>query len=152
MLTNVAPLITREKELLEKQIADGIFDENVFLYNYDVEKLKYEGRGIDVWEKLFGKPQLNIDGIYSGYTGPETKTLLPHIATAKVDVRMVPEMEPDEIVASIRKHLDHNGFSDIEVKVYNKYPWSKVSMDEKVVQSMIKTYREMGKEPQIWPI
>lgn len=152
LLKDVSPLIPKEKELLEKQIDEELFDEQVFLENYAVKKLKYDGSGIDVWEKLFSKPQLNIDGIYSGYSGPETKTLLPHIATAKVDVRMVPHMEPDEVVEAIRKHLDKHGFSDIEMKVYNKYYWSKVSIDEHAVQSMISTYRQMGKEPQIWPI
>lgn len=148
----VSPLRENEKEILNKQIEEGLFDEEVFLENYDVDKFKYDGEGIDVWEKLFSEPQLNIDGIYSGYTGPETKTLLPHVATAKVDVRMVPHMEPDEVVDSIRKHLDKHGFSDIEMKVYNKYYWSKSSVEEPAVQAMIETYRDMEKEPQIWPI
>lgn len=152
LLKDVSPLFPKEEQYLKEQIDQGLFDEQVFLENYDVKKLKYDGKGIDVWEKLFSRPQLNIDGIYSGYSGPETKTLLPHIATAKVDVRMVPHMEPDEVVESIRKHLDQHGFSDIEMKVYNKYYWSKVSIEENTVQAMIKTYKQMGKEPQIWPI
>lgn len=152
LMKDVSPLLPDEKEILEKQIAEGLFDESVFKENYDVKTLKYEGKGLDVWEKLFSQPQLNIDGIYSGYSGPETKTLLPHIATAKVDVRMVPHMEPDEVLQSIRDQLDRHGFDDIEMKVYNKYYWSKVSIKEKVVQAMIKTYKKMGKEPQIWPV
>lgn len=152
LLKDVSPLAQEERDLLKEQINQGIFDEQVFLENYDVKKFKYEGSGIDVWEKLFSRPQLNIDGIYSGYSGPETKTLLPHIATAKVDVRMVPHMEPDEVVDAIRTHLAKNGFADIEMKVYNKYYWSKVSVQEKVVQAMIDTYKQMGTEPQIWPL
>lgn len=152
LLKDVSPLVPEEKQILKEQIDEGIFDEQVFLENYDVKRFKYEGKGLDVWEKLFSRPQLNIDGIFSGYSGPETKTLLPHIATAKVDVRMVPHMEPDEVVQAIRDQLDRHGFSDIEMKVYNKYYWSKVSVQEKVVQSMINTYKQMGKEPQIWPL
>jgi acetylornithine deacetylase/succinyl-diaminopimelate desuccinylase-like protein len=152
LMNDVSPLDPKEKELLEKQIAEGIFDEKVFLESYDVKRLKYDGAGIEVWEKLFSQPQLNIDGIYSGYSGPETKTLLPYIATAKVDIRMVPHMEPDEILAAVRAHLDKHGFPDIEMKVYNNYYWSKVSMEENVVKAMIETYREMGKEPQVWPL
>ncbi|MFD1038411.1 M20/M25/M40 family metallo-hydrolase [Virgibacillus byunsanensis] len=152
LLKDVSPLEQDERDLLKKQIDEGLFDENVFLENYDVKRLKYEGKGLDVWEKLFSRPQFNIDGIFSGYSGPETKTLLPHIATAKVDVRMVPHMEPDEVVESIRTHLDDHGYSDIEMKVYNKYYWSKASIKENVVQAMINTYKQMGKEPQIWPL
>jgi len=152
MLDGISPLVPEEREILQQQIAAGLFDEQVFLENYDVKRLKYDGKGIEVWEKLFSRPQLNIDGIFSGYSGPETKTLLPHIATAKVDVRMVPHMEPDQVVKAIRAHLDKHGFADIEMKIYNKYYWSKVSVNEAVVQAMIETYREMGKEPQIWPL
>lgn len=152
LFKDVSPLGPDEREWLKQQIEAGLFDEHVFLENYDVKKFKYEGSGIDIWEKLFSQPQLNIDGIISGYTGPETKTLLPHIATAKVDVRMVPHMEPDEVVQAIRSHLDQHGFEDIEMKVYNKYYWSKVGVNETVVQAMIETYRTMGKEPQLWPL
>lgn len=148
----VAPLLPEDRDSLQRQIAEGRFDERVFMESYDVKRLKYDGEGMDVWEKLFSQPQLNIDGIESGYIGPETKTLLPHVATAKVDVRMVPHMEPEEVAASIRKHLDKHGFADIEMKIYHNYPWSKVSMEEDVVQAMIDAYHDMGKEPQIYPL
>jgi acetylornithine deacetylase/succinyl-diaminopimelate desuccinylase-like protein len=148
----VSPLCPEDRDRLEQQIAKGRFDERVFREAYDVKKLKYEGSGIEVWEKLYSQPQLNIDGIESGYTGPETKTLLPHIASVKVDVRMVPHMDPDEIVSLIREHLDRHGFSDIEMKVHHKYYWSKVSINEKVVQAMIETYRNMGHDPRIEPL
>jgi acetylornithine deacetylase/succinyl-diaminopimelate desuccinylase-like protein len=148
----VSPLIEEDKKVLMEQIDAGYFNENVFKEAYDVRTLKYKGEGIQVWEKLFSQPQLNIDGIYSGYSGPETKTLLPHIATAKVDVRMVPHMEPDEVVSKIRNHLDQHGFEDIEMNVYNKYYWSKVSAQERVVQAMVDTYKDMNHDPQIWPL
>ena len=59
---------------------------------------------------------LNIDGIWSGYTGPGMKTILPHKATAKVDSRLVPNQTPDEALALIRAHLDAKGFRDIEIR------------------------------------
>ena len=92
------------------------------------------------------------DGIWAGYTGPGTKTLLPHEASVKMDVRMVPKMEPDAVVASIRKHLDDHGFSDIEMNVLNKYHWSKVSINEPVVKAMLKSYDQMGKRVRVEPI
>jgi len=149
---DVSGIPAKEREILKQQIEEGLYDENVFRENYDVKRLKYDGAGMEVWEKLYSQPQLNINGIFSGYTGSGTKTLLPHMATAKIDVRMVPHMEPDVIVRAIRKHLDQHGFADIEMNVLNKYYWSKVSLDEPVVQAMIDTYRTMGKEPQIQPL
>lgn len=146
------PISEKEIESLKAQIESGLYDKEVFLENYDVQTLKYSGEPFEVWEKLFSQPQLNIDGIFSGYTGPETKTLLPHQATVKMDVRMVPEMEPDQVEQAVRNHLDKHGFEDIELKTYNKYYWSKVNLEEKVVQAMVKSYQSMNAEPQLWPL
>ena len=43
-------------------------------------------------------PTLNLNGIWSGYTGEGVKTVLPHVATAKLDSRLPPGLEPDESV------------------------------------------------------
>jgi len=139
-----------ERELMV-QNAD-LFDEAAFLDAYDVAHFKWPGEGLPVWEQLFSQPTLNIDGIWGGYTGPETKTLLPHEATVKMDVRMVPEMDPDQTVAAIRNHLDCHGFSDIEMTVYNKYPWSKVALEEPVVQAMLRAYEQLGHRVQVQPL
>jgi len=147
---DVSPLDPADLARLKEQIAEGRYDEQVFMESHEVKRLKYTG--IDVWEKLYSQPQLNIDGIEGGYTGPETKTLLPHLATVKMDVRMVPHMDPDKVLASIRAHLDKHGFSDIAIKVHHKYYWSKVSSQETVVQAMVKTYQGMGQEPQMEPL
>jgi acetylornithine deacetylase/succinyl-diaminopimelate desuccinylase-like protein len=53
---------------------------------------------------------------------------------------------------AIRDHLDRRGFQDIEMRVINKYPWSKVSAKSPPTQAMIQTYRDMGREPVIFPI
>lgn len=129
-----------------------LFDEKSWAASHDVAKYKWPVDGVALWEKRFAEPQLNIDGIWAGYTGPGTKTLLPHEASVKMDVRMVPKMEPDAVVASIRKHLDDHGFSDIEMNVLNKYYWSKVSIKEPVVQAMLKSYDQMGKRVRVEPI
>lgn len=144
------PLSDADRRAME-DCAD-LYNEQDFLDAYDVKRFKWPERGQALWEKLFSQPTLNIDGIWGGYTGPETKTLLPHEASVKMDVRMVPRMEPDAVVAAIRKHLDDYGFSDIEMKVLNKYYWSKVSIEEPVVQAMLRTYRQLGHRVQIQPL
>ncbi len=129
-----------------------LFDEQGFLRANDVKRFKWPEKGIGVWERHFTEPTLNIDGIWGGYTGPETKTLLPHEASVKMDVRMVPQMDPDHVVASIREHLDKHGYADIEMKVLNKYPWSKVPLEAPVVQAMLKTYDQLGHRVRVQPI
>jgi acetylornithine deacetylase/succinyl-diaminopimelate desuccinylase-like protein len=72
---------------------------------------------------------LNIDGIWGGYTGEGVKTILPHVATAKVDSRLVPDQTPDEAVRLIRAHLDAQGFGDIALRVLAGYPPAQTSVD-----------------------
>ncbi|RYZ71513.1 MAG: M20/M25/M40 family metallo-hydrolase [Lysobacteraceae bacterium] len=72
-------------------------------------------------------PTLNIDGLWSGYTGEGTKTILPHVATAKMDSRLPPGVEPEAVYAMIRKHLDTNGFKDIVIRPMSGYPAASTS-------------------------
>jgi len=43
-------------------------------------------------ERLISQPTVNIEGLVGGYTGPGGKTVLPHSAQAKLDLRLVPDM------------------------------------------------------------
>ena len=56
-------------------------------------------------ERLESQPTVNIEGLVGGYTGPGGKTILPHRAAAKLDLRLVPDMKKDEAVAALRAHL-----------------------------------------------
>lgn len=87
--------------------------------------------------ELLFMPTLNIDGIWAGYTGEGTKTILPHMATAKVDSRLPPGIDPQEALAKIRTHLDANGFTDIEMRVFSEYPAAQTSVESAMVQAAI---------------
>jgi acetylornithine deacetylase/succinyl-diaminopimelate desuccinylase-like protein len=71
--------------------------------------------GFDYRSRYILEPICNICGIYSGYTGPGSKTVLPCVARAKLDFRLVPDQRPEEILSRLRKHLDSHGFSDIAI-------------------------------------
>jgi acetylornithine deacetylase/succinyl-diaminopimelate desuccinylase-like protein len=87
--------------------------------------------------ELLLQPTLNIDGIWSGYAGEGVKTILPHVATAKVDSRLPPGINPEEALAKIRAHLDANGFDDIEMRVLSSYPAAQTSVDAGMVRAAI---------------
>lgn len=70
-------------------------------------------------------PTCNIQGITTGYQGEGNKTVIPARATAKLDFRLVPDQDPDDIFRKLRAHLDHAGFDDVEVK------WSGAMWPEK---------------------
>ena len=125
------------------------------------EAMMRQGLGVDRWaDGLSGRDSLmrylfdttlNINGVWSGYTGPGVKTILPHIATAKVDSRLVPNQTPDEALRLIRAHLDKHGFKDIIIRKMSGYPPAQTSVETPLVRSMIGTYRKYGFTPSVAP-
>jgi acetylornithine deacetylase/succinyl-diaminopimelate desuccinylase-like protein len=95
---------------------------------------------------------LNIDGIWGGYIGPGSKTVLPHKVTVKMDSRLVPNQNAKEIIWKIRRHLDKLGYTDIKIRSLDPYEWAKTGVKEPIVQAAIQAYRKMGYEPEVWPI
>jgi acetylornithine deacetylase/succinyl-diaminopimelate desuccinylase-like protein len=65
--------------------------------------------------KHFLEPTCTICGLTSGYSGAGSKTVLPAVASAKLDFRLVPDLTPALVHDLLRKHLDARGFSDVEV-------------------------------------
>ncbi len=59
------------------------------------------------------EPTCNLCGFLSGYTGPGSKTVIPSYAMAKLDFRLVPDQDPDDVARLLRRHLDAHGFSDV---------------------------------------
>ncbi|ERM84266.1 hypothetical protein P872_14565 [Rhodonellum psychrophilum GCM71 = DSM 17998] len=55
-------------------------------------------------------PSLNIRGMSSGYVGSEARTIVPAEATAEIDVRLVPESNPDRLFSLIKKHIEDQGY------------------------------------------
>jgi acetylornithine deacetylase/succinyl-diaminopimelate desuccinylase-like protein len=60
------------------------------------------------------EPVINVNGLHGGYGGPGMKTVLPATARAKLDIRLVPDQDPLEIVDLLRAHLDRHGFGAVE--------------------------------------
>ncbi len=101
--------------------------------------------------RLVSKPTINIEGLVAGYTGPGGKTILPHRAVAKIDMRLVPDMTATGTVELLRAHLAKRGFGDIEVNMTGGYGPTSVDPDSKLVKAQIATYRKAGIEPLLWP-
>ena len=71
--------------------------------------------------RLVSQPTINIEGLVGGYTGPGGKTILPHRAVAKIDMRLVPDMTAKDTLALLKAHLAKHGFGDIEVNMTGGY-------------------------------
>jgi acetylornithine deacetylase/succinyl-diaminopimelate desuccinylase-like protein len=102
-------------------------------------------------ERLESQPTVNIEGLVGGYTGPGGKTVLPHRAVAKIDMRLVPDMKAADALAALKAHLAKRGFGDIEVNMTGGYDPTETPADSRLVQAMVTTYRKSGIEPLVWP-
>jgi acetylornithine deacetylase/succinyl-diaminopimelate desuccinylase-like protein len=69
-----------------------------------------------------------------------------------MDIRLVPDQEPDEIAAKLRRHLDRHGYEDIVLRVISSSPWAKTPSDADIVQASVRAYRRLGHEPFVWPL
>ncbi len=61
-------------------------------------------------------PTCNVQGITTGYQGEGSKTIVPARASAKLDFRLAPDMNPKDIFAKLRAHLDAQGFGDVQIE------------------------------------
>jgi acetylornithine deacetylase/succinyl-diaminopimelate desuccinylase-like protein len=102
-------------------------------------------------ERLVSKPTVNIEGLVGGYTGPGGKTILPHRAVAKLDLRLVPNMTAQEALAALKNHLARKGFEDIEVNMTGGYDPTSTPADSGLIQTQLSVYRRHGIEPLLWP-
>ena len=93
------------------------------------------------WEKalelLMSRPTVNIEGLVGGYTGPGGKTILPHKAVAKLDLRLVPNMTAADAIAALKAHLAKRGFADIDVNMTGGYDPNSTSVDSGLIKSQI---------------
>ncbi len=91
------------KELMA--IAQEEFDEEDFKRETGVKSFTSNKTGIDAKRARVGDPTCNVSGLVSGYGGPGFKTIIPSTATAKLDFRLVPEMDPHIQFQRLQNHI-----------------------------------------------
>lgn len=97
---NVAELSPEEREEFRRLP----FVEREFCDSIGIP-ISYGEVGYAVLERIWGRPTLDVNGIYGGYTGEGTKTIIPSKATAKISMRLVPNQKHEEISEKISKYL-----------------------------------------------
>ncbi|MBV8070859.1 MAG: M20/M25/M40 family metallo-hydrolase [Acidobacteriaceae bacterium] len=105
----------------------------------------------DALVALESQPTINIEGLVGGYTGPGGKTILPHRAVAKIDMRLVPDMTAAGTLELLKEHLAKHGYSDIEVNMSGGYDPTQTSPDARLIQAQVATYHKLGLDPLLWP-
>ncbi|KXT64170.1 M20/M25/M40 family metallo-hydrolase [Streptococcus sp. DD04] len=83
------------------------------IYGLQLPVLKEERQ--EFLRRFYFEPAINIEGFGSGYQGQGVKTILPAHASAKMEVRLVPGLEPRDVLDKIRKQLDKNDYDKVEL-------------------------------------
>ncbi len=109
--------------------------------------------GVDLRVEEVFTPTCTICGLTSGYQGPGSKTVQPAFASAKVDFRLVPDQEPEEVVRALRAHLDAEGFPDVQITVLGSEPPARTDPDAPFVKLVCDTAMEVyGKPMKLVPL
>lgn len=98
---DVVEATKEERELM----ARAPYNEKEYMDDLGVKALWGE-KGFSTNERTGIRPTLEVNGIWGGYTGEGSKTVLPSKAFAKISARLVPNQESDKITELLIKHLE----------------------------------------------
>ena len=103
-----------DKERIE--MAQAPFNLNHYKKELDIEEVKGE-KGFSTIERIGIRPCLDVNGIWGGYTGPGSKTVLPSKAFAKISTRLVSNQNSAKITQMIIKYFEKKAPKSVKVKV-----------------------------------
>jgi acetylornithine deacetylase/succinyl-diaminopimelate desuccinylase-like protein len=143
------PVSAEEKAMIQK--AAERMDESLDKKQLGVDHWVHDASWEEALERLMTRPTVNIEGLVAGYTGPGGKTILPHRAVAKMDLRLVPDMKASEALAALKAHLAKRGFPDIEVNMTGGYDPNSTSADAPLIRAQVAVYKRDGIDPIVLP-
>jgi len=99
-----------------KEMAKAPFSLEEYKKALDIDEVVGEA-GYSSNERTGIRPSLDVNGIWSGYTGEGAKTVLPSKANAKISMRLVPNQDSKKIDELFIKHLESIAPEGTRVKV-----------------------------------
>jgi len=146
---DIKPLEKEDEELL-KNIP---FNDVELMERLGINSFVGGVRGFEALKNMLFNPTCNIDGIYSGYIGQGTKTIIPSYAMAKVDFRLPPGLTPQNVMNKLRRHMDKYGFKDVEIVSLHGYEAAKTNPRSEIVKVGVESAREVyNLDPIVYPI
>src|SRR5438270_147641 len=122
-----------------------LFDEAEYLRD-EVGSTALTGEpGYSVFERTWARPTLEVHGIAGGFTGAGAKTVIPAKAVAKVSMRMVPNQNPEKIIAAYKQFVADNTPAGIQtqVRVLSYGPAISVNPDHPAIHVAAQAFRDI---------
>ena len=127
------------------------FDRAAFLAEHGLQDSPIR-TGSQFFRRLVFEPTFNIAGLQSGYGGPGMKTIIPARAVAKVDFRLVPDQEPEEVFRAFQQAVRARS-PQAEVRLIAAVPPSRTDPFLPVSRAAVRAVRESwGMEPVVIPM
>jgi acetylornithine deacetylase/succinyl-diaminopimelate desuccinylase-like protein len=105
-----------------------------------------------VLERVWSRPTMEVHGIAGGFTAAGAKTVIPAKAVAKVSFRLVPDQNPDKVIAAFRDWVKQNTPAGIqtEVRVLSGGPAVVVNPDNPAIQVAARAFSEILGKPTVF--
>jgi acetylornithine deacetylase/succinyl-diaminopimelate desuccinylase-like protein len=108
--------------------------------------------GYSVLYRTWARPTLEVHGMPGGFTAQGAKTVIPARASAKVSMRLVPDMDPDEILKKFTDYVTSlcpKGIQ-LKIKVHSKGPASVVDTDNNYIRAANKALHEVFNKDTVY--
>ncbi len=112
---------------------------------FDAEKYREEIGAVALWgeegyttlERVWVRPTLDVNGIWGGFTGEGSKTVLPARASAKISCRLVPDQIPEEIMRLVSARIRELCPPTVELEIVPMHTgkWAMAPLDHPAVQA-----------------
>jgi len=109
-------------------------------------------KGFSVIERLWSRPTLEVHGFRGGFTGEGAKTVIPAVSTAKISMRLVPDMNPKEIYrlyTTYVKKITPPGIKTA-VRLLSSAPASVVSTDSRWIAAGAEAMEQVFKKKTVY--
>jgi acetylornithine deacetylase/succinyl-diaminopimelate desuccinylase-like protein len=137
--------LTPEEIEILKHVPD---DENEIRRNIGIGGIDSVGR---FYQEAIQYPSLNIRGMASGWVGSEARTIIPSTARADLDIRLVPDSDPEKLISLLKDYIRSKGFlllDDEPTEAQRLNHYKKVAMEVKIEYLAFQT--PMNSETGLW--
>lgn len=131
------------------KMAKAPFDSDVYKKSLGIKETKGED-GYSTNERTGIRPTFDVCGIWGGYTGEGTKTVLPSVARAKISCRLVPNQKHDKIAKLVKEYFESTvpGYVTVKVTYLHGGPSYVCPIDLPAYKAAEKAYEQVyGKQP-----
>ena len=98
-----------------KKVLDAVPDDESYI-NYKQLSVARATGVAPTYQESLQYPSLNVRGFNSGWVGSEARTIVPAVAIAEIDIRLVLESDPDRLINLVRDHINGQGYHVIDRK------------------------------------